>query len=587
MTDNGSKELRIKGSEKILGMIKSFSATEKVIFGILVILMTLGALKLASHVNALFLVPVPTQGGELNEGVVGLPRLINPVLAFTNTDQDITALVYAGLMKYDNGELVPDLAESYSVSSDGLTYIFTLKPNLEFQDGTPLTADDVIFTVQEIQNAALKSPRQADWANISVSKISDTQVQFVLKQPYAPFLSNTTVGILPKHIWKNVSTDEFIFSEYNISPVGAGPYKIGAIAHDSGGIPTSYTLVPWTGYQGGAAFISNITLHFYPDETSAVNAYEDGAIDSISAVSPNDAAQIATTTSSVHIITSVLPRIFGVFFNQNQQSVLADLAVRQALNIGLDKNRIVNEVLDGYGEAINSPVPVGTLSTTTPFNADGDVAAAEALLTKDGWTLNTSQGVFQKHSKSAGTTTLAFSISTSDSPDLVQTANILKEEWANMGAQVTVNIYEQGDLNQNVISTRKYDALLFGESFGKAPDLYAFWDSSQRNAPGLNIAMYVNGSADKLLEGARASSDPTVRDADYAAFDQDVQNDVPAIFLYSPDFIYIVPTKIKGMEDTSTDASITTASDRWDGVSKWYINTDSIWKIFVKYVERN
>ena len=592
------QELRIKGSEKILGMLRSFSATEKVIFAVLAIVMVVTALVLAGRANSLFFVAVPTQGGQLDEGVVGLPRLVNPVLAFTDTDRDLTALVYAGLMKYENGQLVPDLAASYTVSPDGLTYTFTLKPNLEFQDGTPLTADDIAFTIQEIQNTALKSPLAADWANISVNELSPTQIQFVLKQPYAPFLSNTTVGILPKHIWNNVSTNEFIFSKYNINPIGAGPYKIASIANGANNAPTSYTLVPWNNYQGGAAYISAIVFHFFSDEKSAVSAYQSGAIDAISGISPDDAVAIASSSPSAQIISPVLPHIFGVFFNQNQQPIFADSQVRQALNIALNKNTIINEVFDGYATPINSAVPVGTLegvnnsaSGSIAFNPNGNVATAKAILAKDGWIIGP-QGFFQKYSKKTGTTTLAFSISTSNSANLTQTANILKQQWANIGAQVTVNTYEQGDLNQNVITPRKYDSLLFGESFGPVPDLYAFWDSSQRNSPGLNIAMYVNSAADKLVEAARAASDPTVRLSDYASFDQILQNDAPAVFIYSPDYIYILPASVRG---TDTDSSgngvaggtVTSASDEWDGVSKWYIKTDSIWRPFVQYVQSN
>jgi len=577
-------ELRIKGSEKILGMLRSFSSTEKVIFSIFAIVMLISAIILVSRVNSLFLIPVPTAGGQLDEGVVGLPRLINPVLAFTDTDQDLTALVYAGLMKDDNGQLVTDLAKSYTVSPDGLTYTFTLKTNLQFQDGTPLTADDVVFTIQTIQNTALKSPLAANWNNITVSKLSSTQIQFVLKQPYAPFLSNTTVGILPKHIWNNVSTNEFIFSQYNINPIGAGPYTIDSISHGANNAPTSYKLVPWNNYQGGEAYISSIIFHFYPDEKTAVNAYQNGDIDGISGISPEDASSIASTSPKTQISSPVLPHIFGVFFNQNQQPILTDVAVRQALNLSLNKNIIVNQVFAGYATPINSAIPVGILTNPTSFDPNGSTTLAEALLIKDGWSMGP-QGVLQKYSKKTGTTTLSFSISTSNSPSLTQIAAILKQQWAQIGVQVTINTYEQGDLNQNIIAPRKYDALLFGESYGDVPDLYAFWDSSQRNSPGLNIAMYVNASADKLLEGARAASSSATQLSDYASFDQIMQNDMPAVFLYSPDFIYIIPSNVKGTGGSTTNTSVTSPSDEWDNVSKWYIKTDSIWKPLVQYAQ--
>ena len=106
-----------------------------------------------------FLVTVPAAGGALIEGEIGVPRSVNPVLAFTDADKDVTALVYAGLMRRDaSGNLVPDLAQSYTVSPDGLTYDFILKSSLKFDDGTPITADDVVFTVNKTQDAALEKP---------------------------------------------------------------------------------------------------------------------------------------------------------------------------------------------------------------------------------------------------------------------------------------------------------------------------------------------------------------------------------------------------------------------------------------------
>ena len=640
MKERKEKEFRIPGSNKLLAMIQSFSATEKVIFTIFVGILIVSTISLVTRINEHFLVPVPTQGGQIDVGVVGLPRLINPVLAFSDTDQDLTSLVYSGLMKYENNQLVPDLAQSYTISPDGLTYAFTIKPDAYFQDGTSITADDVIFTINDLKNTSLKSPQGANWVNITATKVATNQVSFTLKQPYAPFLTNTTIGILPKHIWNTVSTDEFIFSQYNIQPVGSGPYKFSTITRDSGGIPIEYTLVPSANYVGGAAYISKIIVHFYSDESAAVAGYQNGEVQSISTIAPKDALSIASSSPDTKIAQAVLPRIFGVFFNQNQAPILADLAVRQALNVALNKNAIVAQVLSGYGVAINSPIPNGSfphgeaaalaatssaaaqqdatttkVATTsasvstpatktvakkktvatatvtatssanlsTPFNPNGDPELAKSILVKDGWTLN-AQNVFQKYDKKTGTTTLTFSITTADSPELKQAADMIVSQWAAIGAHVTVKVFEQGELNQTVIIPRKYDALLFGESVGNNLDLYPFWHSSQRNYPGFNISMYVNAAADKLLVDARSSLDPTTRLQKYAAFDQIIQNDVPAVFIYSPSFIYILPNNVNGIEKVN---SIETASDRWNGISKWYIDTDNIWKIFAEGNEVN
>lgn len=556
-------------------MIRAFSATEKVVFGLLTIIALVSALIMAWRVNRSFLVPIPSHGGAFNEGVIGLPRSINPVLAFTDADKDLTTLIYSGLMKYDNGKLVGDLAKSYSISGDGLVYTFTLKDNVRFQDGTPLTTEDIEFTIQKVQDNALKSPRRADWASVIVKKTSATEIQFILKQPYAPFLANTTLGILPKHIWKNVDADQFIFSQYNIEPIGSGPYKVDSIKHDGGGIPQYYVLSTFSKYYNKEPYISKIFIYFYPNEQAAIDGYNSGIIDNFAGVSPQEALTIASSSNRGTIFHTPLPRIFGVFFNQNSAPVLANKEVRQALDMSLNKERIIDDVLFGYGVSIDSPVPFGTLEKT-PTKKTGDKAAAKTLLAKAGWNIN-ANGILEKKTKTS-TQTLEFSIATTDAPDLKKTAEIIKAEWEELGARVNIKVFEYGDLSQNIIKTRKYDALLFGEAVGKDLDLYAFWHSSQRNSPGLNLSMYVNSKVDKILEDARATSDETARNASYKSFEKIIQDETPVVFLYSPEYMYIVSKDIKG----TSFGSITNSSNRWYDVEKWFITTDYVWRIFMK-----
>jgi peptide/nickel transport system substrate-binding protein len=134
-------------------------------------------------VNRSFLVEVPDYGGSLTEGVVGAPRFINPLLATSDTDRDLTTLIYSGLMKIDDqGKLIPDIAESYTVSDDELNYVFTIKDNVYFHDGEKLTVDDVIYTIEKAQDPELKSPREANWVGVKVERIDDKTIAFNLKQ---------------------------------------------------------------------------------------------------------------------------------------------------------------------------------------------------------------------------------------------------------------------------------------------------------------------------------------------------------------------------------------------------------------------
>ncbi len=568
-----NNEFRFKRGSAILEYIRRFSATERVIFGIFVVAAGVSALAMAQMINSYFMVEIPSHGGELREGVIGLPHNINPILAITDVDRDISSLIYSGLLKYDGDRLVPDLAESYKISDDGLTYDFTLKPGVTFQDGVSLTADDVAFTIQKIQDPTIRSPHRADWTDVTVSVVSPLEVKFILKQAYNPFLSNTTIGIIPKHVWNGMNGDQFALNDRNLEPIGSGPYKKASITR-AGGVPSEYHLTTWKDYYATIPYLSNITFVFFADQEKVLAAMESGLISSLNSIQPEQAAKLTDAgTGDRKIITATLPRIFGVFFNQNQNPVLADKNVRQALEMTVDRQELVKTVLTGFGSAINGPLPANV--STSDANRS-DLAGAQNILEKNGWKKNATSGIYEKKGAKNTVQTLAFDIDTADTPDLKQTAEIVRDSWTALGAKVGVKVFDSSDLYQNVIRTRKYDALLFGELIGRDNDVYAFWHSSQRNSPGLNVAMYTNGRADKLLENIRTTSDEKVRRQNYTDLSAIIGADIPAIFLYSPDFIYVIPQSLKGVNVEG----LAVPSDRFDSVKNWYMNTEKVWKIF-------
>jgi len=572
-----TKRFSIPEERALRKAMRSFSAAEKSVFYALLGVFIFSTVAMLYKVNAAYMVSVPARGGTLTEGVVGNPRFINPVLAFSEADKTLTSLIYSGLVRTgDKGEIENDLADSVDISADGLTYTVHLKPTAVFHDGVPVTADDVVFTVQKIEDPQLKSPLYGDWSGVAVQKVDDETVRFVQKSAYAPFIENLTVGILPKHIWKNVSTDEFAFSQYNTLPIGSGPFKAGNVTRNSGGIPDYYELVPFDKSVSGVPYLGDFVFHFYSSEQDLLAAYSGGDVDSISGISPEEAASLS---SSAGVLSSPLPRIFGVFFNQGSNKALADVSVRQALDLAAPKQKIVDEVLGGYATPIDSPLPPSLFPWTKSSGASDDerFAQAQALLSKNGWQKNPQSGILEKKS-GKDILTLSFSISTGNAPELRAVADRLKTAWTELGAQVDVQVFETGDLNQNVIRPRRFEALLFGEVIGKDADIYPFWHSSQRNDPGLNVALYANSKVDKLLTDARSQSDPDKRLADYKAFDMEIRKDMPLVSLYAPNFIYVVP---KGVAAVSL-ANLSDPSDRFDSVRDWYVDTDSVWQLFVR-----
>ena len=570
------RRFQIPKERPVRRLFQNLTLAERAVFNFFVVVFVFTGILLIWNVSSAYLQNVPILGGSLSEGVVGNPRFINPVLALSEADKNLTTLVYSGLVRIaPSGEVVNDLAQSIDISENHLTYTVTLNPQARFQDGSLVTADDIIFTIQKITDPVIKSPRRGNWEGIVAEKVDDRVVKFTLKKAYTPFIYNLTTGILPKHIWKNVTDDEFSFSQFNTLPIGSGPYQVESVARNAGGIPDYYKLTVFQEVLGQKPFIKNLIFRFYSSEEALIKAYNNGDIESVGGISPESISQLGT--KNTNLLNSPLTRIFAVFFNQSQSKVLLDKSVRQALNLVVPKEQIITDVLGGYGTAIDGPLPaeLSPIKTVVAATSTDKLLEAKKILTDNGWKLN-EQGVLEKKSKT-DTMTLSFSISTGDATELKAIANTLRDTWKQLGAEVEVLVYEPGELNQSVIRPRHFDALLFGEVVGREADLYPFWHSSQRNDPGLNIALYANSQADKLLEEARTATDRSDEMTTYASFEAELKKDVPAIFLYSPNYIYAVPKKVHSINL----GSLAVSQDRFLGIRDWYIETDKVWKIFL------
>jgi peptide/nickel transport system substrate-binding protein len=562
--------------------------SEKLVTSIALIIFIISGFFLYQASIRKFGTEVPVGGGKIQEGIVGYTRFINPVLAISDADKDMASLIYSGLLKASpDGNLIPDLAESWNISDDGLTYTFILKPNLTFHDGMPVTADDIEFTIQKAIDPLQKSPRASNFAGVTMQKVSESEIKFILKKPYAPFAENLTLGILPKHIWSSIDNAAFDISTHNkVDPIGSGPYMVKRSGED---IYDPFTLIPFPGYALGEPKINSIVVRFYKNQEDAVEAFESGDIDNLGGVSPEIAATLRDKSDTDEMISlqTPLPRIFALFFNQNADPILLRKEVRKALNMSIDRESLIRDVLDEYGSPIYSPIPSPTTlsssaTSTASSSAAGimmaDIAGAKKLLESNGWVLG-ADGIYeQKADAKASNPTqalrLAFTITTSNSPELKQTAEVLKAQWKELGADITVEVYEGSDLTQKIIRPRKYSALLFGQVVGRDLDLYPFWHSSQRNDPGLNISLYANAKADKAIELARSTHDSSKKVLAQAEFVQELQNDIPAVFLFSPNYTYLEHRSIGGQELQN----INDPSERFMNVHEWYLKTKFKWK---------
>jgi len=576
----------IPGKKHLANLPKILSKKERwlVLTLTIVAIGSLIAIPISSYFH--FTKPIPDFGGSWTEGMVGAPKQINPLLAQINdVDRDISKLVYAGLTKYnEEGRIVMDLAESYDISKDGLTYTFRLRDELVWHDEEPLSADDIVFTILIVQNPNYNSLQAINWQGVEVSKIDQKTIEFKLKNKYAQFLNNTTLGIMPKHVWEGVKPINFGLSEFNVKPIGSGPYEFRKFKRDEFGNIKSYELNSFEGYYDGQPFIDKIKFKFYLSEQELLDAYNDGNIDGFVA-SPSQLALLKFRQKTL-LNNLKLPRYFSIFFNQNQSSVLSDDGVRIALNYATDKREIIDDILDGNGTIVDSPMLSGILSINSPsVSYNFNTEKANQVLDDNDWLYLTEEEIlddegrlfneeivpfrFKKPEESEQDhTLLRIELTTSDWPELVQVAEEIKKQWQVVGAQVDLLILPLPELQQ-AIRDRDYEALLFGEVLNLDPDPFSFWHSSQKKSPGLNLALYDNDTADTLLEETRQTIDRIERKNKYGEFQNVLLKDAPAVFLYSPDFIYVQSKKVKGNNTTT----ISIPSDRFGSVNEWYVDT--------------
>lgn len=526
-------------------------------------------------------VVVPAAGGELREGIVGSPRFVNPVLALTRADQDMVELLYDGLMTQNEaGELVPHIAESVTISDDGLTYNILLRQDIFFHDGVKLTADDVIFTVGLIQDANLKSPLRGNFDGVSIERLGDYEVNFVLQEPYVPFIDNLTVGILPRHEWSELTSDQIPFSQHNTEPIGSGPYRIKEVVRNQAGLIDGYILEAFADHIRRPN-IKTVVVSFFPNDESLANALKDGTVDSAIGLGTSRDDIVAARPELTTVVTP-LPRTFGVFFNQNKSAALREPEVREALNLVIDRDALVAEALPGEAVPIDTVLPPGfgdhiprpTTTRDTLEDKDARIAAAVDVLEREGWKRNP-EGIWSK-TVDGGSVTLSVDIATANLPFLAATAEYLKTQWTALGVNVSVRQFEQVDLTQTVIRTRDYEALLFGTTVGRTLDFYPYWHSSQRNDPGLNIALYANITADAALEKSRTTTNPEERTQALVDFLTEFERDTPALFLFVPTITQIIPEQLIMNPITK----LTSPHERFVHVESWYIKTESVWPFF-------
>ena len=502
-------------------------------------------------------------GGAYTEGIVGQPSFINPLIANGNdADYAVIELVFANLK---------DLVRSHTVSVDRKTWGITLKQGLAWSDGKKLTADDVVFTIETIQDPNARSPLAITWAGIIVEKINDDEVRFTLKTPYAFFEDNlNALKIMPAHLWGAIPAANLRLSEYNLEPVGSGPYAFKDIATEKDGFVSRVTLVPNKHYYGAEPFLQKFIINFYRNEQTAIHDFNVRNIDGLAGIDAESAREL---TIGHRLIAFSLPRYYALFFNPDAHQALKEKKVRQALGAAIDRTALIENLFKGAAAVVPGPIPpvvpgFDPSVYPAPKEHSANEEEARALLEETGWLLDPHDNL--RH-KTLGKERIAlqFNLVVPDIPFLVTAADMIKKDFADIGAGARLNIMAVDDASKEAVKPRNYDMIIFGNALKNNPDVFAFWHSSQKFYPGLNLALYTNKKADAILEGLREESDADARRAKIHDLEQLIFDDAPAAFLFNPAYLYAIPENLHGF----AAPTIAAPAERFAGAGGWYLKT--------------
>jgi peptide/nickel transport system substrate-binding protein len=501
---------------------------------------------------------VPSAGGSYREGIVGQPAFVNPVVAKSTVDKSLTRLLFAS---------AADLADNIETASNGKLIKLHLKDGEHWSDGEDITSDDIIFTVQAIQNPDTASPLAPAWQGVQASRVSKLEVDFTLPAPYVFFADNlNTLRPIPKHLFAEIPPANWKLSDYNLKPVVSGPYIFAARTVDPDGFVEWYRLRANRGVPN-PPLIDTFDLVFARNEEELIKDFNTGTIDGFFMTDPSVANEIKRPYQGTRFTA---PTYYAVFWNQSANTALGEPGVQQALAAAIDRPSLVKDVLGEYGEVATDPLSPAFLPPLPASTSSLEFAAG--LLDQNGWKLG-NDGIRVKQVKKT-TLTLEFTLTVPDVPLLVETASYLKTHWEQLGARVTVDTLPLNDLLDGPVKNRTYEALLFGNTLTRSGDLYSFWHSSERLYPGLNLALYQNTKADQLITAVRGEQDPVKRLTEMDQLRHIIAADHPALFLYSPISVYVTAKGVHGIEP----GIITDPSDRFANVAAWYTVVKRVWK---------
>jgi peptide/nickel transport system substrate-binding protein len=523
------------------------------------------------------------------EGVIGHATNASPFGARSPADKDLVALLFRGLVRLGPGNtLVPDLASSWEVDPTGSEWTFHLRPNLAWDDGAPLTSDDVVFTVDALSDPDYTGPGAASWRSVTATASDPLTVTLYLSTPLGGFLEAATQAIAPAHLLGQVAPADLPNDPFGHSPIGSGPFRLTSLdssramleavagtqtpPDDAG--PNLVTPPPTDSLGSpprtpppdtAVPYLSGIELLFYDDVSGLETAWQRGILDAASGVSPGEATTLAAS-GGAQVLRYPSTTLLAVDLDLRPARVeFLDAAVRKALLEAIPRDAIVAGVLDGLGVRADSLVP----PTSAMFSASAvkvlpySQAAARSALTANGWKPSGNTWI-PKGSKTPLTIEVLSPEETAN-PVAYATAQIVVSAWQAIGLDVKLTPLPAAELLGNRLHPGGFQAAVLPLAIGLDPDIYPLLASTQSRSDGSNASGLQDPSLDRLLEAARAPGSEAARAAAYAALETRLGTGCYILPLAFRDEYVVLRNTVTG----PTSRPISSSGDRFWDVLTW------------------
>ncbi len=487
----------------------------------------------------------PARGDSLIEASIGDVSGFIPNITSDSASHEVASLVYSGLLRRDRHlNIVGDLAESWEFSRNCLALTFHLRKNATWQDGKPLTADDVLFTYEAMIDPKTPTAYKEDFLAVKSAEVLDPHtIRFLYGKAYAQALDSWEMWILPKHLLASyVREGRLREAPQNRFPVGSGPYRFSEWKSGE-----KVVLTANADYYAGRPYISRVVYRIIPSQATIFLELKAQGVDyapKLTAIQFKRQTDYPAFRKAYDKYRYAGNAYTYLGFNLRDPR-FADRRVRQAFAYAIDKHELIEGVLLGLGQEATGPYKPGTWAYNPNVRRyPHDPARARALLAEAGWKDTDGDGLLDKDGKP-----FTFEILTNQGNDeRKKVAELIQSSLKEIGVGVEIRVIEWASFLKEYIKKRRFDAIVLGWGIGIDPDQYEVWHSSKMGPDELHHISYANPEVDRLLEKGRSFCDKKDRLPYYRRFQEVLAEDQPVIFLYFPDALPVVSSRVRGIE---------------------------------------